>query len=336
MKLVRIVTYTFTPAQDKWKYAKFDDGIVELNTFVTTKDKESNPNTLLAIAEIKLKEDLETDEDKTIKIPEIPRKVLERRIEDAANVIAVSEKCGRQISSSHPYIAFKPENEEERKWLDSTNGIKYVGSSLNRINFSLQEDIIKNEFMNDRLDGMAIIAEAHSSNHLTGKLHEYMRFFERAFTLSSTPLIQPLSEFLAKSKVKIEKDDVKKWILELRHPATHADRKESFVLEADVRPNIYLIEQAAYDVLFNKAKWRDSSIERRDAFKPKAGVGNDNVGFVVKDSTGISIQSQMLDQFSSYPFHLGGSMTEIPEELWFKQFEDEEKITTNSNELSVE
>ena len=75
-----------------------------------------------------------------------------------------------------------------------------------------QEEFMNNAFLNDRLDGVAIMAEAISCTHLTGKLHEFMRFFERAFTLSSTPLIEPLSNFLASSKIKIEKSDVQNWI----------------------------------------------------------------------------------------------------------------------------
>lgn len=329
MKLIRTVTYTFNPPQDKWKFAKFDDGVVELNTYSTTKDMQPNPNTLLAIAEIKLDDKPKLDEDGTVEIPEIPRKLLERRIEDVANIISVSEKCERRISSTYPYVSFRPENDEERKWLDSTNGIKYVGKSLQEIHFSLQEDFMKNKFLNDRLDGIAILAEAQSCSHLTGKLHEFMRFFERAFTLSSTSLIKPLSDFLEQSEIKIKKEDVVKWIVDLRHPATHADKKEYFVLESDVRPHIYLIEQAAYDVLFNKTKWRGKSIERREAFKPKAGVGNDNIGFIVKNSIGITFQSQILDQFSAYPINLGGALTSIPDEFWFKKFENNPNINEN-------
>ena len=115
MKLVRTVTYTFNPPQDKWKFAKFDDGVVELNTYSTTKDMQPNPNTLLAIAEIKLDGKPKLDEDGTVEIPEIPRKLLERRIEDVANIISVSEKCERRISSTYPYVSFRPENDEERK-----------------------------------------------------------------------------------------------------------------------------------------------------------------------------------------------------------------------------
>ena len=323
MKLIRIVTYTFNPIQDKWKSTKFDDGVVVVNTFPTTKDKKENPNTLMAIAEIKLKENPNINSDNSIEIPEIPRKLLERRIEDTANIISVSEQCKRQISSTHPYIAFKPESDEERKWLEDTNGIHYDLGTLPGFGFSMQEEFLNNNFLNDRLDGVTIMSEAISCTHLTGKLHELMRLFERAFTLSSSSLIGPLSKFLSTSKIKIDHSDVKNWILDLRHPATHADKKKTFVLESDVRPHIYLIEQAAFDVLFNKMHWRDTSIERRDAYIPKAGVGNDGVGFVVKDTAGLTIKGQMMDQFSAYPFNLDGGLTTIPDDLWFKKFEKE-------------
>ncbi len=323
MKLVRIVTYTFDPDQDKWKFTKFDDGIVEVNTFSTTKDKQENSKTLLAIAEIKLKDKPKINPDDSIEVPEIPRKYLEKRLEDVANIISVSEKCKRLISSTHPYIAFRPENDTEKKWLNDTKGIHSTLKQLPGFSFSLQKEFMDNSFLGDRLDGVAIMAEAISCTHLTGKLHEFMRVFERAFTLSSTPLIVPLSNFLLTSKIKIEKSDVTNWVFNLRHPATHADKKVQFVLESDVRPHIYLIEQAAYDVLFNKTHWRDTSVERREIYKPKAGVGNDNVGFIVKDSVGLTIMGQLLDHFSSYPFNLEGKMTQIPDGLWFKKFEDE-------------
>ena len=327
MKLVRMVTYTFNPSPKNWKVRRFDDSVVEVKICETTKEKKPSQGTLLAIASIKLKEKPKLDKDKAIEIPDVSRKLLEERIEDVANIISVSEHCKRNISSIHPYILFKPENSTEREWLDTTSGIKYGPIFLPDIYFSLQEDFIKNNFLSDRLDGIALLAEAQSCSHLTGKLHELMRFFERAFTVSSTSLIKPLSDFLEKSKINIKKEDVEKWITDLRHPATHADRREHFVLEADVRPYIHQIEHAAIDVLFNKTNWRDSTIERRDAFVPKAGTGRNNIRFVKQHSVGITFAALMLDQFSAYNFNIGAAMTNVPEELWFKEFKNEEPLT---------
>ena len=322
MKLVRIATYTFYPPQKKWKASQFNDGLVNVQICETAKEKKPNTDTLLAIAFIKLDEKPKLDEDRAIEIPDVPRKMLEGGIENVANIISVSEHCKKNISSPHPYVLFKPENSTEREWLDATSGIRYELSNFPNIYFSLQEDFIKNNFLSDRLDGIALLAEAQSCSHLTGKLHELMRFFERAFTVSSTSLVEPLSDFLKKSKIDIKKEDVEKWIKDLRHPATHADRKEYFALEADVRPFIHQIEHAAIDVLFNKTNWRDSSIERREVFVPKAGVGRNNIGFVKQHSVGVTFSTQMLDQFSAYNFNIGASMTSVLEGLWFKEFKN--------------
>ena len=326
MKLVRIVTYTFCPPQKKWKVLQFIDGVVEIQICETTKEKKPNPNTLLAIASIKLDEKPKLDKDKAIEIPDAPRKLLERGIENVANIISVSEHCKRNISSVHPYVLFKPENSAEREWLDATNGIRYGPNSIPNIYFSLQEDFIKNDFLSDRVDGIALLAEAQSCSHLIGKLHELMRFFERAFTVGSTSLIEPLSGFLEKSKIDIKREDVEKWIIDLRHPATHADRREYFALEADVRPYIHQMEHAAIDVLFNKTNWRNNSIERRDVFVPKAGIGRNNIGFAKQHSVGVTFEAQMLDQFSAYNFNIEATMTNVPEKLWFKKFKNEESL----------
>ncbi|MDE2589582.1 MAG: hypothetical protein KGL95_07950 [Patescibacteria group bacterium] len=323
MKLVRFVLFTFSPPQTKWKYTEFNTSSVQIRTFATTRNKIESPETLVVQAETTLNSKPELTDKNTIIIPEVPRKEMEQVIEYLANIISVSEMCQRTISSPAPCIAFRPENKEELDWLNGTKGIPHTLQSNQEFRFSLQNEFQQNSFLSDRLDGVTMMAEALSCSHLTGKLHEFMRLFERAFTLSSKPLIKPLSDFLMHSKVKITIQDVAKWIVELRHPATHADRKDQFVSESDIRPYIYLIEQAAYDVLFNKLNWRDTSATRRDVYRPIAGVGNDKSGFIQQNSMGLTFQTQMLDPFGSYPFDLSGALTTLPQELWFKKFEEE-------------
>ncbi len=323
MRLVRFATVTFHPAQTKWKYTKFERGDVEINTFVTTKDKLENPDTLLLQAEIDLKSKPEIKENVVI-IPEESRRELERCIEDVANIIAVSEMCKRLVSSPSPCIAFKSVNKEEREWLDSTKGIRYTLKMIPSFRFSVQDEISKNNFLSDRLDGVAMLAEALANPHLTGKLHEFMRLFERAFTLSSAPLIKPLSDFLIGSKLKITSNNVAEWIVDLRHPATHADKKEEFVLESDLREHIHLIEQAAYDVLFNKEEWRNTSIKRREILNPISLVQSDGVSVVQKGSYGQAFMSQLLDPFGVFPVNLAGGLTSsMSDDLWFKKIDDE-------------
>lgn len=87
-----------------------------------------------------------------------------------------------------------------------------------------------------------------------------MRVFKRAFRLGPFDLIDPLAEFLAPGHVGYTHEEVRRWI-ELRQPATHADRRPYFVLERDVQPVVERMIQAAYDVLFNKKIWQDKSRE---------------------------------------------------------------------------
>ena len=49
----------------------------------------------------------------------------------------------------------------------------------------------------------------------------------------------------------------------------------------------------------------------------------------MKNSIGITFQSQILDQFSAYPINLGGVLTSIPDEFWFKKFENNPNINEN-------
>ena len=96
--------------------------------------------------------------------------------------------------------------------------------------------------------------------------------FKRAFRLGPFDLIDPLAEFLAPGHVGYTHEEVRRWI-ELRQPATHADRRPYFVLERDVQPVVERMIQAAYDVLFNK-KICKTSPERRSAWSPTAGTSD--------------------------------------------------------------
>lgn len=77
------------------------------------------------------------------------------------------------------------------------------------------------------------------------------------------------------------------------------------------------IEQAAYDVLFNKANWRQTDTRRRDVWKPLTGTSSSKGDiFVTQGMSGGGIQAQVLDQFASYPLHLEAVMTDLPEGWW--------------------
>src|SRR6185503_17195257 len=126
--------------------------------------------------------------------------------------------------------------------------------------------------LQDRVDGVALLAEALSHGHAMGQFHELVRLFERAFARSSNTLLDPLANFLAKAGQGYTRDEVETWVVKMRHLATHADVQPDFALEADVRPVLSRMLMAAYEVLFNKNTWQTPASGRRKVWKPVVGA----------------------------------------------------------------
>lgn len=275
----------------------------------------------MIIATINLYERPVVNEDGLVIVPEGPLKQAEALIESAANLMAVSERCTRSISSPIPAVAFLPEDEETRAWLDGTNGIFRSGSGIVSIGgIRIDSDTAIN-FTSDRPDGAALLAEALSHNHPTGTFHELLRVFERAFSLTSSALVTPLAEFLDGANMGYSQAEVKRWLTELRHPATHADVRENFVLESDIRPVIPRIMQAAYEVLFNKDSWRNPSTQRREVWRAPAGIsGEEESSDVFKSPEAtMELTLEWFDEVGSYPRNLNMDISSVIEpKLWAK------------------
>lgn len=316
MKLIRLGVLTFTPPAKNWVNKGSTIESVKLKIF-GKRDYDETKQSLLVTAEIPLKKIPVLSENKTLIVPEKERRMAEFALEVFGNLISVSEMCSRHISSpTWPAVVFVPENKSELDFLNTSNGIDYELQSRLGAKFSLQESLIKNPLL-DRIDGMAMLSEAHSQNHSTGKLHEFVRFFERAFGLSSYKLVKAMTNFFSNTIYGYTELEIKHWIITLRDPATHADRGNPIVLESDVRPHIERIEQAVYDVLFNKIKWHDDSIQRRNFYVPIAGTKGLDKPFVKIKSTPQMI-GMVSDPFGVYPCNFDISLTELPKEWWIK------------------
>jgi hypothetical protein len=208
------------------------------------------------------------------------------------------------------------ETPEERAWLASCSGLETDFGGVNRLPQQLTLDEATLGALADRTDGVALLAEALSHAHATGRFHELIRVFERAFALGPYDLIEPLTVFLQGGRFGFTGDEVRSWI-ERRQPATHADRRQEFVLEAGIRPVVARMEQAAYDVLLNKASWRNRSPERREAWHPKVGTTTPTGDFFMTKGMALSLETQALDAFRAYPLNLAASgVPNIPPEWW--------------------
>jgi hypothetical protein len=314
LKLLRFATLSFNPALTELEARGFSIGGVSVILRDTRGGDESPP--LLAIAETEIPDRPALNDANEIVLPAETLRSAERAIEVVANVLAVCERAQRSISSPHPPAALIPPDEETRRWLDASAGVAVASRGTPS---PVAKVILDNQVMEalaDRMDGAALLAEALSHAHSTGKFHEIIRVFERAFRLGPYDLIDPLAEFLASGPFGYAHEEVRRWV-ELRQPATHADRRSYFVLERDVQPVVGRMTQAAYDVLFNKKSWRDKSTERRPAWSPATGTSDPGTSMFVVRGTAASIEFQFFDSFGAYPRNLQAAITERPPEWWW-------------------
>ncbi|MDP8907988.1 MAG: hypothetical protein M3N47_02475 [Chloroflexota bacterium] len=266
MLLLRIAGLTLRPAPVKRMGVEMQVGVVRVT--VEPGPERDGGRWHLAVARVTLERRPELSDEQTVVLPDDERAVAKSALEITANVFALASGSRRTLSSPHPYLALEAENDEERRWLSASRGV-YGGlggvAQQSVVPLLPLEDAEVTNALDDRWDGLALLTEAQSQEHATGKLHEYLRLFERAFRLPAPGLGNPLVAMLH-PRFGYSVDEVQHWLSDLRHPATHADRRATFVLESDVRPFLARIEQAAWDVLLNKVTWRDSSTDRRSVW----------------------------------------------------------------------
>jgi hypothetical protein len=249
-------------------------------------------------------------------VPDKQRAAAERAIEVAANLVSVAQGCRRHIASVWPLVIFIATGDEGRNWLADRAGLQHrrlQGKSRTAEQMDLDASIL-NE-LRDRDHGVALPVEALSHDHAMGRFHEFMRLFERAFAQRAKKLAAPLGEFLS-SRFGCRESELQRWFEELRDPATHADVRAEFLLEADVRPVIDRVEQAAFDVLLNKATWRDPSTTRREVWTPPAGTTVASGGAFIVQGTRPVTQGMLLDEYGAFPMDLGGAITPRPGKWW--------------------
>jgi hypothetical protein len=204
-------------------------------------------------------------------VPKRERQAAEEAIEIAANLIAVAQGCRRVIESPTPYVGFIPQSDAARRWLEDRAGLLHR-QLQGRLRLVRRVDLGKDTLsaLADRTEGVALLVEALAQDHATGQFHDFIRLFEHAFALPPRKLTAPLSAFLH-PRFGYTRDEVAVWLEQYRDAVTHADTRNKFLLETDVRPVIDRMEQVATDVLFNKLTWRDHGSARRELWTPPRG-----------------------------------------------------------------
>lgn len=268
-----------------------------------------------------------TAESNLIEINTEIRKEVETAIESIVNMISVAERTPRKFGSPTPSVAFIPEGQQDKEYLDRVSGINLFPRMIPTLRERV--DVFKYQtHLADRIDGVFLLAEAISQNHSTGQFHEFVRFFERAFKRSCSELVKPMSLFLSGTRFGYTEAEIKKWLIQIRHPATHSDRRRDIVLESDTRLVTYRMEQAAYDILFNKTIWRSSSSERRNLWDTATGTVGEGSSLFATRGKPASIGATFLDEFCSYQRNLDFILSPLPVGWWAK-FPEPTKFPAN-------
>lgn len=186
----------------------------------------------------------------------------ERALSEASNLLAISCQAQHDVFSPRPYIFLEPETEEERLVMQETSRVTLPplrpgGPAQGP---GGQQGALYSGLLADRPHGIALLGAALAAGHGVAKLHELVRVFESAFAVSGNRLVDPLTDFLRSYptwRVGYTRGEVRRWVKDLRDPATHADLRisKTVLLDPDVESDIQRIEQAAYDVLLNKKAW---------------------------------------------------------------------------------
>ncbi len=261
---------------------------------------------------------IESTPDGLIVLPIEPRTNAEVAIERAADLLAVTSRASRQIFSGIPSVALIPESADDERILRTARGLQTDGPhSLSALCTELDAKTVIGS-LNDRWDGVTLMAEAYSHNRMSARYREFVRLFELAFARDFTQVDKKLVQTLRPS-MGYSQAEVRVWQA-LRHPFTHADGKKTseIALEADARCVIQRMEQAAIDILLNKALWGIWSADRRDIWTPEA-ITVDAAGTgLIRQGSAPRMEFLLLDEFRAFPMLLGLQHTGLPQTWWHR------------------
>jgi hypothetical protein len=327
--LARFIIVDFSPGlNDSFRLEK-DDVTVKSN--VNILDEKNNKTYSIVEATTALKNYPKRDRDNTIIIPGNVLNILDHSIENAIDLVSVSEFSSRSIMAPRKSIAFVANTKKAKDWLANTNGY-HMNRSTNiaidsHASIRIEAEIIAK--LTDRIDGIKLIADALSQQAATGRFATYVRLFERAFALSFGLIKDPLNDFLDDT-YGYTTSEMEKWD-DLRGKIIHADVKspEKFVYEKDILPIIGRVQQAAYDVLINKKIWHHKDTDRDNNWFPNTGTTSANRDLFLTQGLSAKYGAQLLDPFSDYRSTLIDVKPALDsagrDYIWIEPFPDDHK-----------
>lgn len=324
MRFLRLACVTLPKLRESWRNWVLEDGDVRVESHGST--EVDSGIRLIVSGSAPLAEPPDLDHAGRVVVPPGAQRACEQAIESAANLLAVGQGTPRTISSPVPCVALIRESDEDRDWLSRVPGFALPKCEEQTAWFGHDLNVFEHlEVLSDRLDGVSLLAEAISQAHLAGRFRDLIRVFERAFARSSAALVKPLATFLHIPLYGYTEAEVRNWLLDVRHPLTHADKGNAFLIERDVRPILRRVEEAAYEVLLNKRNWRKPDSAREVRWTPDAVLTQDTP--VIRRHSTPVIHFYLLDDLCCYGRDLNATMRKPPEEWWIGDYWERAQTT---------
>jgi len=321
MRALRLAFLRFEPSftvDETFKSLLIEN--VHVRTDAIWKDEHGSISHHLVVAEFDIDRPLDRDSAGLIVVPRELLRAAEAAIERVANLVAVAGCRKRSIGSPQAVsLVLLPQNENEVSWLRESSGFEKGNQLILAVRryYQFKLDDVTLSVLQDRLDGVQLLAEALSHDHATGRFHDLLRFFERSFAQRSGLLVKPLGQFLQGADQNYTTREIQHWIE--RGPLTHADRRPDFLIESDVRPLIDRMEFGAYDILLHKDSWRSPSPTRRTLERPKDAVGAWPLDDLRRGFT-------VLDPYGTWPIDLLAPEVHVRRGWWVKRAPGEVQI----------
>ena len=301
-----IISLKFNSEKEARELVLFNSGYngvhVDTNSFRGVYDTTNKFARMMVAATRTCNEALAIDNEEAV-IDDSLVETHHKAIEYYANLLSIQYRTGSTIVSPEIYAGIQPVDDEAKAHFAQAKRIKRNSLSLGNRMWPNDVKGCFNELI-DRQDGVSLLAEALSHSHPTGRLHEYFRVIELAFTVSYRAACQHiLLDYFKPTQYKIGRAELDSWI-DARDKSTHAD-KNPFILLSETRKVIDRVELAAYDVLFNKAMWKDKGIDRCSIFAPVYYPLNNEDEVVIARGSAPRMDFQVFDGFHTYPLYLG-------------------------------
>jgi hypothetical protein len=258
------------------------------------------------------------DDGELVVIPDEPRQQCEAAIMRAADVLAISTRCARSVVTGTPPLALVPQGAADLALLAKARAIRADAPRPLSAFVTAVALTDLTSALTGRWDGAALLAEAYSHDQLSGRYREFVRLFEAAFRGAFTEMAKKLEQTLMPG-MGYTRAEVRGWQA-LRDAFSHADGKKTaeVALESDARPVFQRMEQAALDILMNKAEWGQWSSARRDIWRPDAITVDATGKGVVLQGCAPTLEWLLLDEFGVFPRAVELRHTNLPAEWWHR------------------